>query len=805
MPTPNGKQPIRLDQVDPASIEVVQPPPEHAAPKAAPSGAIRLDQIAPGDIEIVAPAPVEKSIAGKAYSWLTNDGLPDQQPTVNIGAKVPLFGSAGQFAAEHLKALGEYAVDKVSGKDHSYSAILDSIQKQREAVNAKFAKEHPYANTAIDVAAGLAAAPYLPVPGAVKSVLGTAVKGGAPLIGPAVPVLEGSGNALARIAGQGALSYADQALKTSDPDKALQGGTVASGLQAGIEALPYIGRPLAPLASAAAPAAKWAAGKVVSALGGVAPKNIEHYLENQGAVLAAGKQEPDAIKNLVDAELGKINYSVDEARLMHSAAQDNLATLNNTIKTQMQDTAAVLKSKVIQAKENLRTSFIGSVKRPLEQKTVPIESADEVVALLKNEKSVLVALSEQADDALARSGLTFQKDHLLSFIDHVGSSLGVGENNTLVGETAVKAAGSLASLRQRIADGMEDTISAPTLRGVLRQVRKDIDFDMGAAEFNDALNGARKAFTGKISDVLKDQIPEYAQIMSRMHTLSSGLEEMGKHFNTREQALASLTALASGKGPKAKIVEDVLGRYTDAIGKSDVVGRLGEYRAASQTLGNPLEMSALERGLPEYGQLTNARAALETFRNNRAQAIQSRLAASPEAQAVQGATDNLADAMTNARQYSGWSPASTESRLKSVASGRSIENAKTLDALSAQTNIDFKSMIKNRAVADAFEKGYMHGSRNVNLWAMIGSMFGGKALLGGEALVGGGAAVGGLIDQAGPKITQKLLDGFMFLRDSRFRPVLERAYANGPAAFMAQHQLLMRNEQYRKGIEGESK
>lgn len=768
---------------NPADYEVV------STPKAASAPPQHVSKIDPNDYEVVStPPPAEKgwgeTIAGGLYGVISPEGGP-------LAERVPIIGSLGVQAGERFRAGVDYLAS--DGKQ-SYSAILDSIQKKREKDRAKFAEEHPGADATRTVIGALGAG-GLPMPGAAKAVLGPTVGTGVPLAAKA------GGSALLRIGGALGLSGADKFIESGGDLAATgQAATLGGGIQAGIEALPIVGKPLKPLI----PYAQAGAKKVLSGLGGVSSKNITHYLENQGAV--RGAQSLEAIKDGVDTEIGKVALNVEETRFLKAAAENKLQRLDTALTDAFKNTNERITARVVEARKTLKQSFMGKLEG-LKKKAIPLEHADEIVGLLQNEKSVLGSLSDQADDALGRSGLEFEKVHVLELMDGIGKSLGVGKRSALIGDEAVAAAEKLANLRDRIDNGFDDTISAEDLRGVLQQVRRDINFKGGATDFNSALNGARKEFTHGISEVMKGKIDDYAKIMGRMRTISDSLDEMGQYFNTREQALASLDTMVGGKGAKARIVEDVLQRYTEATGNRQIISKMSEFKDARRVLGSPLEKKALQEGLPEYRQLQRAEAAQQDFSPKRtSKATEIMVEASPANHQLRAAEDAHADALTAAKRYSGWSPASTESRLKSVMGGKSIENRRTLEALSAETGIDFVKGIENRAVADAFEKGYMHGSRNVNLWSILGALVGGKAATGGEPIVKLlGLGFGTAVDAAGPKMTQKALDVFLKVRGSRFLPALEKAAADGQAALTATHVMLMGNPEYRDIFEDKAK
>lgn len=562
------------------------------------------------------------------------------------------------------------------------------------------------------------------------------------------------------------------------------GGALGGGLQVGL--------------SAAAPYAKqglaWGAKKVGSALGGVAEKNINAYLANPQAVREAPTL--GAIKDQVDTEVAGPLVTAQQAKARAAQAEHNIGRLDKQITEAFDSTRDKIKGEVGDAKSALERAWEAK-QDELRGKAVPVAYAKEIGQRLDGELAVLGGMSQKADAALDRVAATFRKSDLLTFIDEIGGSVGVGPNRAVVGDASTAAVARLHELRQRVAGGLPDDLSAADIRAVMRDIRNDINFDRASGATNDTLTGLRKKVTGGMSDMLKEQSPEYAQIMGEMAPRAKAVESMSEHFGTPDKALASLETLAGGKGARATYLRDVIDEYVGATGHTDVLDKLKDIAAARQVLSSRVETSKLRASLPETRQLERAQTALGQFDPKKTRgATNLMIEVSPANVDLTRARDDLSNALQEAQAYRGWSPGTTENRLKSVMSGRSIENHKTIDALSAATGLDFSEMLKNRAVADAFDKGYMHGSRNVNLWSLIGAVFGGSALGGGQGervMKAGGGAFGGLIDRAGPKMTQKALDAFMAVRDSPYAPILEAAAAKGKESLARTHMILMQN------------
>lgn len=102
-------------------------------------------------------------------------------------------------------------------------------------------------------------------------------------------------------------------------------------------------------------------------------------------------------------------------------------------------------------------------------------------------------------------------------------------------------------------------------------------------------------------------------------------------------------------------------------------------------------------------------------------------------------------------------PGSSENAIKSLIKGNSIENRKMFEKLGQVSDQDFVGMVDQLRMQEAFDKPFQIGSRNVNLWTVIGAMSGGAS--GDFTLAAPGAALGAVIDRYGPAMAKKILIG----------------------------------------------
>ena len=135
--------------------------------------------------------------------------------------------------------------------------------------------------------------------------------------------------------------------------------------------------------------------------------------------------------------------------------------------------------------------------------------------------------------------------------------------------------------------------------------------------------------------------------------------------------------------------------------------------------------------------------------------------------AAKSAKQKLQAAKEVFNKYKGFSEATVEGKIKRI--NNHAYTRKLLRELSELADEDLLEMVRASQDAAAFTKTAFNGSRNVNLWAMLGT-FGaeGAARVGGATILGGimggpagmamGALMGGMVDRFGPRMTKSILN-----------------------------------------------
>ena len=521
---------------------------------------------------------------------------------------------------------------------------------------------------------------------------------------------------------------------------------IASGLtEAAIDPLTYTG-PAAKLGGMGLRGAKKLGGQVVTKTGRIvtgvrepiAREYLKRYLE-----LKRGVPTVEELRGSIDAAARDVTEDVAAATNRHQSA------------------------------ENALGEKYSARRKELEGKTTTLSEARSIMEDLNHEKAVLGALSEQADDALVRSGVEFSRDHLIELIDQVGSDIG----EDIIGDQAKAAVAKLTDTRERLA-GLPEMIPAQRLRNILKQIRKDIDFDLNAGEFNTDLNAARKKFSRGVSKALKDTNRQYSAYMDRMSSLADSLGNMSQNFGTEQAGITSMEAVRRGKSPASQVIDDRIREYAKATGRTDLIQKLDEF-ASNRALAQRMKEGDLRSEL-----FPSDWKNLKEFEADKA----------------------MADSMQKGVKRV------TPERSQSIISSQSRQNPSLLDRehlqrLGHTSGDDFVRQIENRNIADSFNKDGTRGSRMAVVGGTAGTAI--ATGVGANPFIGGaiGTATGAAIDRYGGHLYQGLLNLGGFARESvepalkalnegrlgKFKPYIEKAAREGARSLVVTHHLLMQN------------
>lgn len=516
-------------------------------------------------------------------------------------------------------------------------------------------------------------------------------------------------------------------------------------------------------AKGAGTATKWGTKKAARGLFGIPEEATEDLINRSARVNQVGKSLP--------AE--EIGVQIDEA--VRSAGSDIAAATD--------------RRKALQ--EYLKNIY-DEKKRSLEREQVPLEIVRKAKGNLEQQKATIGKLSEQADEALVQSGVSFSKADLLKIIQEARDSI----IEIPVGKETKSALNDINAIIKDIDENVADTLSARQLRVILKNLRRDTNFDYAAGAYNETADIIRKDFQRKISDALKGKITQngqrnpylqrYSEIMDEMAPMQESLKETSKLFGGSDETrgIGTLNTLRKGASAKGTMLDEQL-RKNAAIGNNqELIDLLDRYKSQSELLQRMKDKDISSEVFP-----------------NDYKALQEAIADEQMATSVLGPTQNITPRRTQSvirRQGQKTAPWTDRNDLK---------------LLGDYSGDDFNELIKSRNTYDAFDKDAARGSRLTVLGGAVGGYLGDSA---GAAI---GAGLGSMADRFGPPITRSAISGVMSGKNAIQKvfqlagnnPVFRSKYARifgqaidrgGYPAAELYHNLLMNNDpEYRKYFE----
>lgn len=628
----------------------------------------------------------------------------------------PFVGSYADEAEGALRAL-------TSGKGY---------QAERDAVREKY-KAAEEANPGSYLSGSLATGVLGDIPKAI------------PLLGQAYGAVEGG------VYGLGA-SEAD--LLEGDVGGALKDtGTGAAIGAIAPKVIQYGGKALKKTGEAILGTAGSAGKKAGRVLTGVPEERADYYLKNRRAVNEA--KDLEEIKSMVDSGVAKVTDDIDSKTFKVKSLKEDATELKQTA----DDAFAVERERLSKA-------------RPPEEMA---ESIKETVDLIRGD---MAKRSTDAFNVLNEEGLTFKRGPLKAAVTRQLNDLKVAGKEPTLGPAA-SAYSQVKNLKNFIDSfGKQEDIPA----GYVKEIIQNIDQASKAAydPFNrndvaaNALAGVRRSF----DKTLKEQSPEYAEVMKELAPQAKFYGELSDLFRDPDKIKSVLKMASNPDSPQGKRAILLLKSMDQKMGtnySNDISG----YLAAQSTLKSVEGLRGARQALPETSALERGR------------------------KAITNAESELENAKLWAEPLSKLGPANTESMLKQQMFGRNIEGRKALSELGEREGQDFGKMLQDTATRDSFLKDSTNGSRKTNLGSMIGK---GTGFVFGDSV---GAAVGATVDKYGGRLYKGSLDTVADIQEKvaglgeRYKHVFEQAATRGKAGVAATHYLLQQKDpEYRMKING---
>lgn len=682
------------------------------------------------------------------------------RPTVaGVGAGLgALVGNLG------MDVKGEGLVEKLKRSGSSFGPAFSEARSSSIAEQQKAEMDRPGASLAGNIGGAVLTLPLT----AVNTLKGAVGLGAATGAGAAIGESESVGDAATKV-GTGALFGA-------------AGYGAAKGLS---KAAGYAANKLSGIGE------NTAKGAITTFLG---PKReaIDAYLKRASDIKAAKSIEE--IKGSIDDIMEGYLSSVDSAKLSKVEAKEGLRLIEQQIRDATQDANFAFNIKRADIKDSLKTarsaldsSFEGA-KTKLTSIKSPIQMTDDVQAAIQDLKSQVTKGSAESYKILDSDPNAYSVRNAGSILKQMAddmniqpfqkSGLAVAGTVNNGGPVTSQTAGVQDELRA-FASRLENTpeqIPARELKKILQQIDQSEKAMYGQPGFDGRVSQAYKMVRAKIDEAVKAANPAYRAKMDEVASKSNLLNEALDRFSDPRATVSRLNSISSRTAGEDRAILQNLGNSTGR----DFKTAIDQFSGAQGILKDPRAVEQLKRSLPEYENLIKAESRFGSLsrpetKTGFVDAQISKLNLPEElAKAKAGLTgkeQGLADAIRKLEPVKALSPNRTQSIVQNLLrdpSAQNIESRAALKELSTASQTDFLKMIDDLKVQRSFSGEFRNGSRNVVLGGIMGF------ITGGLPGAGGGAAVGGVIDRYGPKVAQKILDGYLAVANA---PSLQKIQA----------------------------
>lgn len=495
---------------------------------------------------------------------------------------------------------------------------------------------------------------------------------------------------------------------------------------------------------------------MLSNLFGVRRPVIKEYVQFSNRINASPNIE--ALKTVSDDFVGKLSEDVQSAKLKLSDAKEAFNGFKTDLSNAYQSHGFEAREAVASAKETLSNAYRARLE----------DTAQDLVDTIKQLQGDVGKGSAKSFEILEGSGVDIPVAPVKAKLTLLMNELKIA-GAPPVGSDAKAAYSQLQSIRDTL-DEFPKRIPAAETKKLLQQIQRSASYGQGPGQFSQSADKALKELGSSINSNLKGKVPAYDQQMESV-AADTGLLKNAQDFGDRSTGAGLLKNIDNPNQADRRATLEALGKRYN----SDFVSRV-----------NPDK-------LPEAGLLSNAEQNASNFRPDRVkEVLNSRLAASAEQGALTQAEKAVGESESELAPFKSLAPnAADQTRvqaaLKTLAKGENVETIEMFKKLGKLTDTDFVQAMHDQHILAAFEKGAVNGSRNT----MFGSVLG--YLMGGVGGAGAGAGIGRLVDQFGPVMTKKILNGYIkvvnspslaTIRALDLPPQLKERFAQGISNFI---------------------
>lgn len=646
----------------------------------------------------------------------------------------------------------------------NYKADVD----EREALKKKL--------PVVDMASQAVGALSLPV-GLTRKAAATALEGAAPGVAKVLtegvaPLEKGSGflanvanegAAIATEGGKGALDVAEQAavrkaalgaggFKENDPglaESAETGAKVAGGLRAAgtvFKGASAVGKVILPVFFGGG-------GRQFN------KADIEYYLSNFDR-LKGKEPKIGEVSDAIGESVNKIRDDFNNAKIDESQAKEAVKAVEEQIKIAHADDKLALRDQVRDLKAQLNTDFQeAQAGQRAFAKELPRGMAEDVEHSVKQARQAVVdahvekmGILQNSKDPVSLAGLT-------DTIENAAGALNVGNDKIgPLGAEAKAAQNKLLDYRRTLGELQRqfgDEIPAREAYKLVNQIDKDTEYFSGLTGFKDTADATMARVRGDLQSRIVDAVPGYGEALDKNREAGRFLDQVTNHFDTPENIFSTLNNIHSDNKYIARGVLHQLGERT---GK-DFGSVIDQATAASERASSPAARAAMKQQMAREVGLPDLEAQIERNPIRAAAMIRDEVQNTPQFGVLQQATAERQQAEQLDKMFAGFTDMSIENKVRAVMNGKEAVK-RQMSALSALSDQDFETMIRDLEVLGKFNKTAINGSRRVNAFTIMGySAMNNSDASKRFAITSAAAAAAMMFDQYGPKMARGILDG----------------------------------------------
>lgn len=512
--------------------------------------------------------------------------------------------------------------------------------------------------------------------------------------------------------------------------------------------------------------------RMLHVLGGPTVEQQEKYIENAKLINASDAEGFSQVYEFLKDYISQIYRDEAENKISYKQARDKLKDIEKEIKSDFLSTSKDKDIAYAQWQNIYSQAKVDAAKTIREDAL----AQDKVITqAIQDIKQQAFDRSQEAMDVLIESGAPVSLKPVADLMrEHIDMRRSQESN------LAHQIADYVEQHLERIEASGED-ISAERAKKVLQGIGQEAYTKGARSPLEGELQSFYRQLYHDFKTVLENKFESYAEKIkpaAELMAIINRLDDLGyKDVDTIRNKIGKLIA---NKGDRATVELPVLEKveqnsnqnfieplkaYVNTLKNPELL-KSAEYQRmlSAANIAADFEKIDIKDFLSKLDNTENAQA-LESLLNDVKYSpdVKNHLLSNIDKSAyfqtkeeIKQANQALMDSVLKKQELKGLSPDNVQAFLQRAMKGKDIKTRETLNKLPTMNEKTLNKILEVIKARDDFEKGFMHGSRNVNLWralimSAIGAKFGGPL----------GAVTGAAIDRYGPQITKNILDKYI--------------------------------------------